>query len=105
MRKEGEKLIIEPTPPGSLLALLATLKPLEEDSRQFQITLLILSTCDALLARHQHFFRSHPQSTGSRRWNIQEKLANRASVPASSSLRNCDMAPPGKLRHGSRNRS
>jgi hypothetical protein len=25
--------------------------------------------------------------------NIQDKLANRRSVPASSSLRNCDMAP------------
>jgi antitoxin VapB len=31
MRKEGEKLIIEPTRPRSLLTLLATLKPLEED--------------------------------------------------------------------------
>jgi antitoxin VapB len=31
MRKEGEKLIIEPTPPKSLLALLATLAPLDED--------------------------------------------------------------------------
>jgi antitoxin VapB len=31
MRKEGEKLIIEATPPRSLLALLATLKPIEED--------------------------------------------------------------------------
>ena len=31
MRKEGERLIIEPAPPRSLLALLATLKPLEED--------------------------------------------------------------------------
>ncbi len=31
MRKEGERLILEPTPPRSLLALLATLKPLEED--------------------------------------------------------------------------
>jgi antitoxin VapB len=31
IRKEGEKLIIEPTPPKSLLALLATLAPLEED--------------------------------------------------------------------------
>jgi antitoxin VapB len=31
MRKEGERLIIEPTPARSLLALLATLKPLEED--------------------------------------------------------------------------
>jgi antitoxin VapB len=31
MRKEGERLIIEPAPPKSLLALLATLGPLEED--------------------------------------------------------------------------
>ncbi len=31
MRKEGDKLIIEPAPPKSLLALLATLAPLEED--------------------------------------------------------------------------
>ena len=31
MRKGGEKLTIEPTSPRSLLALLATLEPLEED--------------------------------------------------------------------------
>lgn len=31
MRKEGDRLIIEPAPPLSLLALLATLAPLEED--------------------------------------------------------------------------
>ncbi len=31
MRKEGERLIIEPTAPKSLLALLATLEPLDED--------------------------------------------------------------------------
>jgi antitoxin VapB len=30
MRKDGDKLIIEPVPPRSLLALLATLSPLEE---------------------------------------------------------------------------
>jgi len=30
MRKEGDRLIIEPTAPKSLLALLATLRPLEE---------------------------------------------------------------------------
>ena len=30
MRKEGERLIIEPAPPKSLLAVLATLTPLEE---------------------------------------------------------------------------
>jgi len=31
MRKEGRRLIIEPAPPKSLLALLATLAPLGED--------------------------------------------------------------------------
>jgi antitoxin VapB len=31
MRKEGERLIIEPAPPKSLLALLITLAPLDED--------------------------------------------------------------------------
>jgi len=31
MRKEGDRLIIEASPPKSLLALLATLKPLDED--------------------------------------------------------------------------
>ena len=31
MRKEGDRLIIEPVPPRSLLALLATLEPIEED--------------------------------------------------------------------------
>lgn len=30
MRKEGDRLIIEPTPPTSLLALLAKLRPLDE---------------------------------------------------------------------------
>ncbi len=30
MRKDGDKLIIEAAPPRSLLALLATLKPLDE---------------------------------------------------------------------------
>ncbi len=31
MRKEGERLIIERAPPKSLLALLATLEPLDEE--------------------------------------------------------------------------
>ena len=31
MRKEGEKLTIEPAPPRSLLSLLETLSPLDED--------------------------------------------------------------------------
>jgi antitoxin VapB len=31
MRKEGDRLILEPTQPKSLLAVLATLSPLDED--------------------------------------------------------------------------
>jgi antitoxin VapB len=31
MRKEGTRLVLEPAPPKSLLAVLATLAPLEED--------------------------------------------------------------------------
>jgi antitoxin VapB len=31
MRKEGDRLIIEPVQPRSLLAVLATLQPLDED--------------------------------------------------------------------------
>jgi antitoxin VapB len=31
MRKDGERLVIEPMPPNSLLAPLATLEPIEED--------------------------------------------------------------------------
>lgn len=31
MRKEGDRLIIEPAPPKSLLAVLATLRPLDEE--------------------------------------------------------------------------
>ncbi len=31
MRREGERLIIEPAPPGSLLVLLATLDPIDEE--------------------------------------------------------------------------
>ncbi|MBM3560584.1 MAG: AbrB/MazE/SpoVT family DNA-binding domain-containing protein [Alphaproteobacteria bacterium] len=31
MRKEGGRLVIEPVPPRSLLALLATLEPIDED--------------------------------------------------------------------------
>jgi antitoxin VapB len=31
MRKEGDRLIIEPAPPKSLLSVLATLKPIDEE--------------------------------------------------------------------------
>jgi antitoxin VapB len=31
MRKEGDRLVIEPAPAKSLLAVLATLEPIEED--------------------------------------------------------------------------
>lgn len=35
MRKEGQTLIIEPTPPKSLIALLATLSPIDDDFPPF----------------------------------------------------------------------
>ena len=31
IRREGQRLVIEPAPPISLLAVLATVKPIEED--------------------------------------------------------------------------
>jgi antitoxin VapB len=31
LRKEGDRLVLEPVPPRSLLAVLATLEPLDED--------------------------------------------------------------------------
>jgi antitoxin VapB len=31
LRKEGDRLVLEPAPPRSLLALLATLDPIDED--------------------------------------------------------------------------
>ena len=31
MRKEGDRLVIEPAPPRSLLSLLATLEPIDEE--------------------------------------------------------------------------
>lgn len=31
VRKEGHRLVVEPAPPRSLLAVLATLKPLDEE--------------------------------------------------------------------------
>jgi antitoxin VapB len=34
MRKEGDKLVIEPTQPKSLLTVLATLQPLDEEFPQ-----------------------------------------------------------------------
>lgn len=34
MRKDGERLIIEPSPPKSLLKLLASLQPVDEDFPQ-----------------------------------------------------------------------
>lgn len=60
MRKEGERLIIEPTSPKSLLAMLATLAPLDEDFPPIPNWPLIPSSSDALPARHQRRLRPHP---------------------------------------------
>jgi len=35
MRKEGDRIIIEPTAPASLLALLGSLKPIDDDFGPF----------------------------------------------------------------------
>ena len=64
MRKEGERLIIEPTPPKSLLALLATLAPLDEDFPPISDSAPDPSNFDALLARYQRRLRPHPQPAG-----------------------------------------
>ncbi len=42
MRKEGDKLVIEPEPKGTLLELLATLEPIEEDFADWDEGLLPL---------------------------------------------------------------
>lgn len=36
MRKEGQRLVIEPAPPTSLLAVLAALRPLDEELPQVE---------------------------------------------------------------------
>ncbi len=36
MRKENGRLVIEPTPPNDLLALLATLEPIEDEFPEFE---------------------------------------------------------------------
>ena len=47
MRKDGERLTIEPTPPKSLLAVLATLSPLEDDFPPIS-ELMVVSTTAVL---------------------------------------------------------
>ena len=60
MRKEGGRLIIEPAAPKSLLALLATLPPVEEDFAPIADLPPGESNSDALFARYQHPFRPCP---------------------------------------------
>jgi antitoxin VapB len=50
MRKDGEKLIIEPAQPQSLLRRLSTLKPLDEDFSPSVMPSPVLSKVDALPA-------------------------------------------------------
>jgi antitoxin VapB len=64
MRKEGERLIIEPAPPKSLLAVLAILAPLDEDFPKISDRPPSPSNFDALSARYQHRLRPRPQPTG-----------------------------------------
>ena len=49
MCKEGDRLVIEPTPPKSLLALLATLEPLDDEPPRFPSWTSIPSSSDAYL--------------------------------------------------------
>src|SRR5215469_4518707 len=60
MRKEGERLVIEPSPRASLLALLGTLAPLDEDfspisdpppQRHRVLTRYLLDTKHTILSR------------------------------------------------------
>jgi antitoxin VapB len=55
MRKEGDRLIIEPTLPRSLLALLTTLSPIEEDFPPIPELASTPSSCDALSTRHRAY--------------------------------------------------
>lgn len=57
MRKEGNRLIIEPAPPRSLLAVLATLKPLDEDFPPIRDSPPIEWISDALSSRYQCHIR------------------------------------------------
>jgi antitoxin VapB len=51
MRRDGDKLIIEAAPPRSLLALLASLSPIEETFAEITILRLDRSSFDALSAQ------------------------------------------------------
>lgn len=51
MRKEGDRLIIEPTRPKSLLAVLANLKPLDDEFPPSWTWMSIPSSFDALPQR------------------------------------------------------
>ena len=101
MRKEGDRLIIEPAPPKSLLAVLATLAPLHEDFPT--IPDLPADPVDLWCATS-----SVPtlflilSATRKERWHsTSARLAKRRSVPASSSLRNCVTGLPRKVHRDS----
>ena len=51
MRKDGNRLIIEPVPPQSLFALLATLEPVDEDFPPARVRASERSACRELAAR------------------------------------------------------
>jgi len=64
IRKEGDRLIIEPTQPKSRIALLATLSPLDETFPPIPELPSIPSSIDEVSTRHQHRLRSRLQSAG-----------------------------------------
>jgi antitoxin VapB len=74
MRKEGNKLIVEPASPESLLELLASLKPIDEDFAPIRGS--PPESVDSISAGHQHCLRYGSKSAGEccqapcQGWNI-----------------------------------
>jgi antitoxin VapB len=69
IRKEGQRLIVEPAPPKSLLAILAILQTLDEEFPPIDIPRQSRLTCDgAVSARHQYLvgFDATPTRPNSR---------------------------------------
>ena len=62
MRKEGDKLIIEPVRKLSLLEYLATLELLTKTFPKSRICRRSLSICDGIFPRREHHFRPCPPS-------------------------------------------
>jgi len=63
MYRDGVRLVIEPVRKRGLLALLKSMKPLDEDFPAIEDPVPAPeASCDALFARHQHHIRSRQES-------------------------------------------